>query len=134
MRPSPLYALAGPVLLSFAIGAASDEVEHGRRKATAETRTLVNYHARWDANCHALQVPRINITTRPEHGTVGVVEGDFPVRSKRLGSATCDGVTMRAVGVYYTPAVGYRGADLLAYDVRSSGFTTLHFELDMSVE
>ncbi len=134
MRPSLLCPLAGLVLVAFAVGAAGDEVEKGRRKVTAETRTLVNYHARWDANCHAMQVPRIDLTRQPAHGTVDVDEGDFPVRSKRLGSASCTGITMRAAGVYYTPAVGYRGPDVLAYDVRSSGFPALHFELEMSVE
>jgi hypothetical protein len=133
-RPQLLCAIAGLVLVSFAIGAAGDEVEKARVKAIAETRTLVRTHAHWDANCHALEVPRIDITKQPAHGTVDVAEGDFPVRRKRLGNSPCIGITVHGAGLYYTPAVGYRGADVLAYDVRSSGLPALHFEVEMSVE
>jgi hypothetical protein len=69
-------------------------------------------------DCSALGLLSINITTPPAHGTVSLRPGSIVVGDPpRFGGPDCRGKRIEGLGVRYTPAPGYVGADQFDWNV-----------------
>ena len=68
-------------------------------------------------DCTSRGPPQVRLTALPAHGTVAVAPRDaHPAFPPGSPYAACNGATVSATGVAYTPALGYAGLDAVEID------------------
>ena len=121
---APLAVLLAAGLAAATNGLAQDTTtEPTRVSPGASTRVWIM--AAWDDTCQQLPAPRIDVTTKPAKGAIGLREGQTTtVKSSRSG--TCIGTRVTGTGVYYTANAGAEGADTFTIEARlASGETAM---------
>jgi hypothetical protein len=88
-------------------------------QAQSGVETLISYERAWDRNCNA-QVTEVTITRAPQNGIVNVVLGTsiIPASTPRGGATgVCAGRQVSGNQVMYRSNPGFRGVDVVSYDV-----------------
>ena len=89
--------------------------------APAGKTVWVDTYMGWKDNCSP-QLVNIDIVSPPKHGTVTPKPKNEVIRHARIGQAsTCNGRTVKGLGVYYKSKSGYRGADSFAVRISVGG-------------
>nr|WP_236873602.1 S1C family serine protease [Burkholderia sp. PAMC 26561] len=74
---------------------------------------LLSSHANWRQNCQALSIPTITTVQAPQHGTLQIKDGEFPVSSSTGNQ--CAGRTIAGVQVFYTSNPNFKGKEVIRY-------------------
>lgn len=82
-----------------------------RLTATAGKPARIFTYAHFHRDCSAGPAPHTTFRTSPSHGTVEARREPSTVKTLRVGAADCSGRIYDGLGLYYTPAAGFRGTD-----------------------
>jgi hypothetical protein len=127
-------------ILGFLLMAASahaDPVDttHARRRTQVDQPVVLRTHAHWDGNCRSSTDPQVTWVTEPAHGKVEQTVEMVTAHANVVGGTSCEGIEMRGVKLTYRPEAGFRGVDLLSYDLRYDMRTpVIRYEFRVTVE
>ena len=111
-RMSKTIALQFALALFAISGVSATAHANNFQKSTSSGRAvLVRHYGSWDKDCRAKEVPQIEVTEAPSHGTVSTRANTSKITDVRLGGEQCLGHSVAGVAVLYTPQAGYRGVD-----------------------
>ncbi len=117
MRPLALALIVWTALLAPGAARADTAPAHTLRRSTAvDTDVRINTYVQYRARgCAAEGGPRIELRTKPAHGTVSLRASSVVISESPTGE--CAGSTLPGLAVWYTPQPGYSGQDRFEYDV-----------------
>lgn len=85
-------------------------------------------------DCSSQGLPVVTVMDGPAHGSVSVAERrEHPVFAASSPFAVCNAQDVPAVGVTYTPAAGFLGADTVTIDTRNPDGRRTRIRLDLTV-
>ncbi len=109
------------VLLLLSFGVAPAAAENVSKKVRAGRTTTV-YSVGWynRLTCRPVALPNLKVRKKPKHGNVKFVRLAGRVGAK---GGRCEGTTLPAMAVRYTPSRGYRGNDGFSVSYRRFVYT-----------
>jgi hypothetical protein len=115
------WPVLGALLLLPCAAGANGGGQTYRRTIADGQPVLLHQYANWDQFCHSTGEPIITLVTQPVGGTIEQRhEMKADGGTARVGSTSCVGTPIPAVGVYYVPKPGFKGMDTFQFDVRYS--------------
>ncbi len=120
MRSSQRYwLLLGALMAAPHLAAATDIDKTYRRTTTDGAAVLLHHYASWDRQCRPTGDVIITVVSQPVGGTLDMRhETKTDAGQERVGAASCVGVAMPSVGVYYVPRPGFKGTDRFQLEIR----------------
>jgi len=101
------------------MAAATDVDRTYHRTSTDGQAVLLHRYANWDRHCQSAGDAVITVVSQPVGGTLDMRrETKTDAGQERVGAASCVGVAMPSVGVYYVPKPGFKGTDTFRLEIR----------------
>jgi hypothetical protein len=115
------------VVASAGVGQLTRSVESG-------VETNITHHASWDSGCNPRQIT-VTITRAPDAGTALVKDGSdrIPERPAFGTAGACAGRAIAGKHISYRSNAGFRGSDVVAYDVVLPGGNRSSYQVTINV-
>jgi len=88
-----------------------------RRSTMAGQEVRIYTYTQHHTDCSPAGDPVITLRTKPAHGVATIRASTVTTGPPRFGATNCTGKVLPGLGVFYTPAPGFRGTDQFDYDV-----------------